>query len=270
MRLDQVAQLENGLGVRFKKGAGDTILWIHGYTLDASIWNELWDLLPDWSHLGIDLPGHGIAREIPLGESLPELAAQVAKLAVDRQVRHLVGLSFGTVVALQVAMQLPEAFVSMVLGSPSFNGGPQDLSAQARNIELMELYKEHGPGPWMTELWMKSPPDIFKGAAANPRLWQKLREVVEAHSWEELENLSMSYLSKYPQPEKDFRLIRAATLLIIGEEDMAAFKRSGELLRRNIPDCRRIYLPEAGHLSLLEKPGIVSSLIHSHLLNHSK
>ena len=40
-------------------GSADKVLWVHGYTMDSSLWQPLWDELPGWHHFGIDLPFHG-------------------------------------------------------------------------------------------------------------------------------------------------------------------------------------------------------------------
>jgi pimeloyl-ACP methyl ester carboxylesterase len=35
--------------LRFQEaGRGPAVLWIHGYTMDSSVWAELWERLPGW------------------------------------------------------------------------------------------------------------------------------------------------------------------------------------------------------------------------------
>src|SRR5262245_51575468 len=107
-------------------GESDKVLWIHGYTVDSTVWQDLWALLPGWHHIGIDLPGHGGSRQLQDGEDLPSLGRDLGQLALEHDVRHLVALSFGTVIALQIAIEFPTSFASMVLGAPALAGGPQD------------------------------------------------------------------------------------------------------------------------------------------------
>lgn len=264
MRSAPPVQIGDGIVARVSPTGAERVLWIHGYTLDSSIWNELWRRLPGWHHIGIDLPGHGASDRMASGEGLGELGRRIGDLALEYDVRHLVGLSFGGMVALQVAIELPSAFASLVLGSPGLGGAPQDPHARVRNRELTRLYRERGPGPWMGELWMKSPPDIFKGAASQPGLWRELREVVDRHPWSELGDRTMHGLANHPQPEQHLRRIEAETLILVGEEDMSAFKRYAEVIRRAIPRCGRVYLPGAGHLGLLEAPSEAGALIAAH------
>jgi hypothetical protein len=49
---------------------------------------------------------------------------------------------------------------------------------------------------------------------------------------------------------------------------MGAFRRSAELIRRAIPGCRREYLPEAGHLCMLEQPEHAAMLMRVHIANN--
>src|SRR3954447_22432766 len=175
--------------------------------------------------------------------------------------RHLAGLSYGGMIALQVAAECPEMFATLTLNSPGLGGGPQDPYARSRNLELFRLYKERGAGPWLTELWMQSPPDIFKGVAAYPALWARLQALIDRHSWDELQDARMQGLTGYAQTDRDLRRVRAATLLIIGEDDMDAFKRCAELIRRGVRGTERVYLPGAGHLGLIEAPAAAHTLV---------
>jgi pimeloyl-ACP methyl ester carboxylesterase len=243
---------------------GDRILWIHGYSLDSRIWHELWGHLGGWYHIGIDLPGHGRSGPVPPGLDLVRLANAIGRFAMAENVRHIVGLSFGGMVALQVAIEYPEAFASMVLGAPALGGGPQDRRIQALNLELSRLYHAQGQGPWLTDLWMTSPPDIFTGASKQPALRQRLREIVGEHVWTELADTRMQALTMHRQSATELGRIRAASLVLVGDEDAAAFKRCAELIRRAIPACRRVYLEATGHLTLLERAATVHPLIDAH------
>jgi pimeloyl-ACP methyl ester carboxylesterase len=253
--MSEAARLEGagrGLAARVR-GEGESVLWVHGYTLDGGIWDELWDLLPGWRHVGIDLPGHGASDPVAPGEDLPALARRLAALAAAEGVRHVVAISFGGMIGLQLALEM-EGLQTLVLGSPGIGGGPRDPAAQTRNLELARLYRTRGVGPWLAELWMTSPPDIFRGAEGHPELWRRLRETVERHRWDELGSDVMRGISDHPQPLASFRRIRARTAVFVGEEDMPTFKRCAELLRQAIPGCERIRVPGAGHLALLEEP----------------
>jgi len=257
---------EDGLlAVRESPADGERVLWIHGYTMDSSIWDELWTHLPGFHHLAVDLPCHGASPPGPAGETLPQLGERLAAWAIARQVRHLVALSFGTMIALQMALSEPEAFAALVLAAPALAGGPTERAVERRYEDVIRVHATHGPGPHLGELWMRTPPDVFKGARQRPALWGPLSSVVLRHGWAELEDGSMLTLVGHRQRPRDLGAIDAATLVVAGDGELPAFRLCAEILARSMPRCERAALTGAGHLCLIEDPEPASRLIARHL-----
>jgi pimeloyl-ACP methyl ester carboxylesterase len=263
--LETVAVLGDGIAARFRPAAGERVLWIHGYSMDSSVWDELWRFLPEWEHIGIDLPGHGASRAIRSGEDLRAVALRLGGLGLERGVRHIVALSFGTIVAVQIAIEYPDAFASLCLGAPALAGGPEDAAAAARYTELGRLYREGGTGAELATLWMRSPPDIFKGVDRHPALRQRLADVIGRHRWQELVDGSMRLLITPPQELDQLRSIQSATLVVLGNEELPAFRRCAELILAAIAASKRVELPAAGHLCLLEQPQQAARVLAAHL-----
>jgi pimeloyl-ACP methyl ester carboxylesterase len=268
VKRSSLIKFDENLAARVRAGPGDAILWLHGYTLDSSSWSELWDLLPDWSHIGVDLPGHGASPPLGPQEDLPSLAQRISRRALDREVRHVVALSFGTLLALQIVIEFPTSFQSLTLGAPALGGGPQDADVGARYSELTDLYRSQGFTPELRRLWMQSPPDLFKGAEGRPQVWSRLWRIVGQHAWWELEDGSYSRLSNHPQSREELQRVETSTLLLVGENELPPFKRCAELIRRSIPDCRRVYLPAVGHLCMLEDAAGVCKILEEHWRAH--
>ncbi|ARF79260.1 alpha/beta fold hydrolase [Kitasatospora aureofaciens] len=248
-----------------RRGSGPAVLWIHGYTMDSTTWQPLWDRLPGWTHIGIDLPGHGGSAPLPPGLPLTALAGQLAEVAKETGARSVVALSFGSMSAIQLAIQEPGLVDNLVLAAPTLAGTPNEDSARVRYQQLSMLYRMVGPGEQLADLWMQSPPDIFTGTQRHPALRASLREVVARHTWAELGNRAMDALTSHKHTAEDLRRITARTLVVLGDEDMPAFVRNAELLRATVPDCQLETLKETGHLPLLERPDASAELIAAHL-----
>ena len=246
-------------------GKGNKILWLHGYTLDSTIWQEIWAYLPGFGHIAIDLPGHGQSAPMEAGEDLVKLARRIGQFALDREIRHVVGLSFGATVALQIAIQFPQSFETYVLASPGLGGGPTDRAAQSRNLEIERLFQVRGFGRWIADLWVQSPPDIFTGAQRNRDLWESLFAVIESHKWLELESTTMRGMMNLVQPTHAIGRIESRMLLLVGDSDIPAFKRSAEIILRAARWATRVYVGDCGHLTLLEDPKSCARLIRAHL-----
>ena len=258
-------RIDGDITARVRPAAGPPVLWIHGYTLDSGTWAELWDRLPGWSHVGIDLPGHGGSPPLAPDEGLPALAERVGRLAAELAAHHVVALSFGTTLALEVAARYPEVVRTLILGAPSVAGGPHDEPTRLRYRELVQEHRGAGPGPHLRGLWMQSSSEIFRYARHRPELWRQLWETVGRHRWCELRDGSMQRLLSHRQDDGLLRRISAETLLVLGEHEMAAFRISAARLRAVVPRCRTAEIRKAGHLCLLEAPDAAARLIGAHL-----
>lgn len=248
-----------------RRGHGPAVLWIHGYTMDSRLWYRLWDLLPGFRHVGVDLPGHGRSGPFRPGETLPGLAGRIAEVARAEGARRLVALSFGSCVALEMAAAHPDAVGRLAVAAPTIAGAASADGAGSREMQLAMLYRIAGPGPHMTRLWMTSPPDIFLGTEQHPELRDRVRQVIDAHSWQALASGAMRSLVAHVHTDEALGGIGAATLIITGDQDMPAFTANASRLAAVIPDCRHLRVPRAGHLCLLERPDEVVDSLAAHL-----
>lgn len=260
-----LVNLGDGLAGRLAPGPGERVLWIHGYALDSSSWGELWDLLPDLHHVGIDLPGHG--RSLPLagGQELPELARRVARQALDRGVRHLVALSVGTLVALQMAIEHPGAFASLVLGSPLPSSGAAGEPLWRRYRELVSMNRMAGHGEHLRGRLMLVEPSLFSGARERLALWDRLWAIVGQHPFWDLADASLVRLARKNQTAARLKGVEAATLVVVGENDGPSGRRRAARLMQALPRCERLDLPGVSRLSLLEAPVEAARAIGSHI-----
>jgi pimeloyl-ACP methyl ester carboxylesterase len=257
--------LENGIACYSRDGGGPVIFWLHGYTMNAGVWEEVWAHLPDFSHLAIDIPGHGRSRSITGERDLPSLAREIGGIAHRHHARYIVGLSFGGILGLQMAIEAGSLFEGLFLNSSPFGGGPVDPWAESKNLELMNYYRQHG-SRGLTGIWMASPPDIFAGVRKQPEIFNKLARIIDEHSWEELKDNKFAVLTGYNQLACGLSRISLPVYLFIGEEDMENVKRCGEIIRKSVGHCVRTYIPEAGHLAFLECPQSMSERVREAIL----
>ncbi|MCX5203664.1 alpha/beta hydrolase [Streptomyces sp. NBC_00237] len=262
----ELAHTHDGLRLR-SHGSGPTVLWVHGYTMDSTLWRPLWELLPGFRHVGVDLPGHGGSAPLEPGVTLPGLAARITGVARAEGATRLVGLSFGSTVALQMALDAPDVADRLVLGAPTPSGGPPDPAARKRYIELLMLRRMRGAeaAGGLADLWMSAPPDIFRGTERHPALRARIRSVVARHSWAELDNGAMAALSAPVHTPADLAGIRADTLALTGSADMPVFHANAATLAENVPRCATAVVPDSGHLPFLERPEEVATAISTQL-----
>jgi 3-oxoadipate enol-lactonase len=246
-------------------GEGEAVIWLHGYTMDSSTWSELWSLLPGWRHVGVDLAGHGGSAALEPGTTLPQLAAGVAEIVQRHSARRLVALSFGTMVALQLAIDHPTLIQRLVLAAPALGDGETEPGADHRYLELMRLYESGASAAELADTWMRSPPDIFRGTETHPLLRFTLRRLILRHRWTELGDGAMRLLTDHPQTDREIAGIRARLQVVVGGQDMPVTRAVAERLRMTVPGARLDVMTGAGHLCLLEEPATAAALIQGQL-----
>jgi pimeloyl-ACP methyl ester carboxylesterase len=244
---------------------GEVVFWIHGYTLDSSLWSELWQLLPGWCHVGVDLPGHGESASLRKGQTLASLGDELAAAALSVGAQHVIGLSLGSLIATQVALSRPDSFSTLCLGAPSLAGGPVDPGVGRRYKELEGLAAALGPGPWLRQVWMSSPPHLFTYAARHPALWGRLIEVVGRHRWEEFSGPGVAHLAAGAQAVPSLKSIKSRTLVLVGEHEFPAFRETARIIEADIPSCTVVELADTGHLCMLEATEESAGSIAAHL-----
>lgn len=241
------------------------VAWLHGYTMDSTVWHELWGHLPEVEHVGLDLPGHGAAADIPMPRGLPALAAQVADQLRAQECRTLVALSFGSCVALQVALDHPDVLDRLVLAAPTLSGVPDDPAARAKYFLLYGTLLSAGPGALMARQWMADPPGIFTGLRAHPDAYARMAEVVTRHRFTELRTGAMGAMSQTVHTTEHLAALDLPVLVVTGTEDMPQFRDNARLLAEHAPLCSTATVPGAGHLPLLEEPAACAEPVGSFL-----
>lgn len=245
------------LTVRRVEGATtgcQVVLWVHGYTMHSGVWAELWSLLPEWTHVGVDLPGHGDSLPWSGVSTLSDVAAEIAKIVQQHSVHAVVAMSFGSSVALQLAIDRPDLVPRLVLAAPTIAERGEDPVAARLMRDLAVARRRALPSDQLTDLWMSSPPQIFDGLRTYPSRRAEMRKVVIEHSFDELVNGSMAGMFGSTQTDRDLSGIRAATSVICGTEDMPRFIENARRLHKCVADCTVRPMVGAGHLPLLERP----------------
>lgn len=121
-------------------GAGEPALLIHGLGSSARDWElQVPALAAQYQVIAADLRGHGRSAK-PRGRySIPRFAADMAGVlrALEAGPAHIVGLSLGGMVALELALGRPELVRSLVI----INSGPEAPAGTLRErLGLVGVY----------------------------------------------------------------------------------------------------------------------------------
>jgi pimeloyl-ACP methyl ester carboxylesterase len=239
------ARSENGLAYDLV-GNGPLVVLIHGTNLDRRLWNAEIEWLQGQAQvLRYDLRGQGDSPfpEEPYGnhEDLIDLLNELNAKEVT-----LVGLSAGAQVALDVALEKPDLVKRLVLASPSLDR----FTPKVMPSYLEELVKALQAGDFdqANEILLAS--SLLAVPAHHKELVRAMAEK-NAVIW----NIPYS-LVKMARPPAVNRLeeVTIPTLVLVGENDMAAVHEIGEILLEKIPGAKQTTIPDGGHLLNLTSP----------------
>ena len=230
---------------------------IHAVGHDLTYWDrQIEALAAVYNVVAFDLPGHGRSAPSLSGWSFDYAASVVAELISQRTSSpvHLVGISFGGMIAGVTALTTPELLRSLTLigTAPSFpEEVRQGMRARAELVraEGMTSVVESSLQRWFTEKTRKHRPDI------TDRLTKTLlRDDAPTHAaiWDIIAGLDL-----------DDRLaeITCPTLVLVGEHDPSTPPAVASRLAGAIQGSALVVVREASHIVTVEAPEAVNTAL---------
>ncbi len=258
-------------GVRYAsvdEGSGPLVLFGHGLLANKQMFRAQIDALRDrYRCVSLDWPAHGQSGWRRDGFGFDDLVQDTVALlqVLGGAPAVLVGLSQGGMVFMRLAYRYPDLVRGLVL---------MDTTAGPENPESLPAYEQ-------LAVMMRDGDEAARiqaiGAAAMVLFgepWRVSRPDLLAR--EELEMLQIprdgGYLAARAVFDRDdvhdrVGIIRAPTLVLTGEDDVATPPALGRRLADAIPGARFELIPAAGHHAPIENPGAVTAELELFLAN---
>jgi pimeloyl-ACP methyl ester carboxylesterase len=244
-------------------GSGPPVVLLHGIGSWSGGWRYVLDGLSGEARtIAWNAPGYAVSDSLAAeGPANDDYAAVLAAFldALGLDAVHLVGSSFGGLVAATFAARYPERVRRLALLAPS--RGNAHLPAEERERVLLgraDSIKEGGLGLAETR-WAN-----LVAADASPTAIRLTQGI-----------LGMTHRRGYLQSVRTIDTtdildlagaIRAATLVAVGSEDRVNPPDVAREVHAAIAGARFVLLPNVGHLPKLETPAETVALLRSHLL----
>jgi len=235
-------------------GEGYPLLLLHAGIADSRMWDEQFPVFAQhYRAIRYDLRGYGQTRWDSGTFAAYEDPATLFR-ALDVQKAHVIGVSYGSKIALDFALAHPELVASLVLVAPSV-GGEQPSEQIRQFFQQEDALVEKGDLAGATELnlrlWVDGPqrtPD-----QVNPSVRQRVYEM-QYHAF----TVPMPEVidEQELQPPAITRLaeVRVPTLIIVGNLDLPDKLALTEQLATGIPGARREIIAGAAHMVTMEQP----------------
>ncbi len=235
------------------------ILFIHGHTLDQRMWQPQLEAFKDYPMIAPTLRGYGNSQA---PSQTPSFAEDMYTLLEPYKKAHLVGLSLGGNVALEMAVRYPEKIASLTLLDSSLKGFTADEAQTKAGQSVQLAFEQHGLGA-AKQMWLGLP--LFASARENPVLKAQLEAWVRDYSgWHWAQNISPSVAIEDVSSRLD--QITAKTMIVVGQRDVVYFQNVARYLHKGIAGSRLEVIAGAGHMVNLEQATMINQLLASHFL----
>ncbi len=234
----------------------DTVLLLHGLGSSTRDWSEqIPALVPEYNVLLMDLRGHGKSDKPSGPYSIREMANDVAMVIseIELTALHVVGLSMGAQIALQLALDHPE-----IVATVTAVNSPADMKPRRLRDKLTVVQRKL----LVSLLGMRRVGNVIAGRLLPGDEFTERRRLF-ADRW--ADNDPASYQASLDailhwDITPDLPLIKQAILVISASDDytpLAWKKRIVDLA----PDARMVVIENCRHAVPVERPEAFNSTL---------
>jgi pimeloyl-ACP methyl ester carboxylesterase len=249
----------DGLRVAYRRaGAGPPLVLLHGILSDSRAWpRQLAGLAGDFTVVAWEAPGAGGSSDPPETFSVDDYAGCLSSFldALELGESHVLGLSWGGVLAQELYRRHPEQVASLVLAD-TYAGWKGSLPADVCEQRLAACLRESElpPGEWV--------PGWLPGLLTEDAPQSLLDEVAEMMSDFHPAGYRAMARAVFEADTRDLLpQIRVPTLLLWGGSDRRAPLSVAEQLRAAIPGAELVVIPDCGHASNIERPDAFNAAV---------
>jgi 3-oxoadipate enol-lactonase len=233
-----------------RQGAGDPVVLLHPLALSGQLWRPLAGALSDeFEVFSLDLRGHGASGWDGRPFSIEDMALDIAEIldVLELPAVGMLGMSMGGSVAVTFAGLFPERVGSLVLADTTAWYGDDAVTAWAERARRAADVPRAEQLPFQVDRWF-SPSFRERDPEEVDRVTKIfLRTDSGAHA---AASTAMGRLDS----RRLLSAVRAATLVIVGQDDYATPPDMAGELAGGIAGATLLPVPDLRHLSLIERP----------------
>jgi pimeloyl-ACP methyl ester carboxylesterase len=245
---------------------GETVLLLHGSAGSGALWRHATKALaPLYRCLAPDLIGYGRSPPWSAGGRLTlddERNALKPLLACCAETYHVVGYSYGGVLALQMALADRQRVRTLTLIEPVFFNALRDASAFSQFVCLSKDF-ETALQQSGAETAIRPFMDFWTGSGS----WDRLPLFVRAEMLKSVRKIALDWQAAFAfAPDRqNLAALGPRTLLVRGTESPRPMLELVDALHALMPGSTRLTIEGANHLLPLTHADALTNSILSHL-----
>jgi pimeloyl-ACP methyl ester carboxylesterase len=250
------------------RGEGVPIVLVHGFPLDHTMWNAQIEALAETARvIAPDLRGFG---QSPLGDVDPQRGITMEQYAEEltgllealgiREPVVLAGFSMGGYIAWQFVRKYSNRLHALIQCDTRALADSEE--ARAGRLKMAE-----NVAAWGSERVAEMMgPKLFSPHAleARPELMAEFHNLVSRTPPAAIAAAQLGMAAR-PDVSTDLPAIRLRTLVLVGELDAISPPPEMRAIADAIPDAAYVVIPNAGHMTTMEKPAAVNEALTSFL-----
>jgi pimeloyl-ACP methyl ester carboxylesterase len=257
----------NGLSVAYQRvGSGPALVLLHGFSLDSRSWHpQLEGLSDSFTVIAWDAPGAGESQDPPDSFGIGDWADTLAGVLDDAGVQeaHVVGLSWGGLLAQEFYRRYPSRLRSLVLVG-TYAGWAGSLTVLGAEKRLAAALNDSTLAP--SDFAQKYLPGMFCDTTGDDIRRELATIIADFHP--PGFRLMATALAR-ADTRTLLSTINIPTLLIWGDADKRSPLSVGQAMRDAIPGAQIVVIRGAGHLSNLERPHEFNDIVRDFCLSQS-
>ena len=178
---------------------------------------------------------------------------------------HIVGHSYGALVALQLALDRPERVGSVALLEPAARGISSSAAVAAALQPVIAAYRSGDTAGAIDGFLRHVCGDDYRSA---------LEQVIPDAFDEALAEADLFFQAEMPAVQQwsfgpgDAEHVRQPTLNVLGANSAPRFVEGAALVQSWLPHAERLTIPDAGHLLMIQNPTAVARGLQDHIARH--
>ncbi len=236
----------------FDEGKGTTIVFIHGFPFDKSMWEHQLVLVREqYRVIAYDVRGHGNtsanSTEFSISQFTNDLLAFLNQLEIKRVI--LCGLSMGGYIALHAIELFPDKITGLILSDTQCAADTEE--ARGKRMKAIELIQNNGLEQYASD----SVKNLFAPSSLENQK-EKVDSIKNTILKTPPDNICKTLMALANRKEKCSTLekIKVPVLILVGEADKVTPPAAATKMHDLIKESTLYSIKNAGHLSNLENP----------------